>query len=417
VPFDAVVGELAIAPSYAVAMHTAQPSTGPVPPVNVRNLDGELVDVDLRGVTRVKELRDCIAELKEVLPSEVKLLSKDKDLSDSFVLRELLGRPQVVTTNGFLDIQVVITKTNQTSIENSLARRHGSQSYGHMANLTKLEYPFVVPDTMQDMMRVGQNPELGEEMTQLPENIGDMTGLETLVMTGHALRHLPQRVGELSNLTLLKLGRNELRRLPDSIGCLVKLRELELHQNKLSILPDSFGSLVRLQRLNLESNNLGGLPATFPKLRGLQNLNLKNNPLQSLPEGFERLSIKWFDFDVNIESFQNDQRVEFVRHLPFHIQRLPAFDPYRERTPCFPCCRRAKKEVDRAADQDVESQGVRGSLCSTAEDQAILMRCVSAQSHPQEVEKDVVVEDLAVPHQILTPAPDPAPAIRGKTHV
>jgi len=367
-------------------MHTAQAGVGAVPPVKLRNLEGESVDVDLRGVTTVEELRDCIAHLKEVLPSEVKLLSKDnKDLSDGFVLLDLLDKTNVTTTNGFVDVQVVITRSNQKHVESDVARRLGSTP-GEMANLTKIDYPFVKADHCQDMFAVMQNSALEQEMTQLPNSIADMIGLECLDVTGHALRHLPPRVGELSNLTILKLGSNALKRLPNSIGCLLKLKTCELQNNKLIMLPESFGSLRKLKRLNLESNMLSGFPETFPELKALQILNIKGNPLQFLPDGFERLSLISLDIDVDLEPFQLDQRIEFVRHLPRHVQRWPAFNAYREPAFWCPCSRRAKRE-ERTAREVVRkslSPAPKNSVHSmvNAEDQKIFSACMS-MSHSE----------------------------------
>ena len=51
---------------------------------------------------------------------------------------------------------------------------------------------------------------------------------------------------------------NELTSLPESIGNLSSLTWLYLDSNQLTLLPESFGSLSSLEELYLENNRLSG---------------------------------------------------------------------------------------------------------------------------------------------------------------
>ena len=77
-----------------------------------------------------------------------------------------------------------------------------------------------------------------------------------LRLENNQLTKLPESIGNLTNLTKLHLWNNQLAKLPDSIGNLTKLRWLDLGNNKLAKLPDSIGNLTNLTWLHLWGNRL-----------------------------------------------------------------------------------------------------------------------------------------------------------------
>jgi hypothetical protein len=105
----------------------------------------------------------------------------------------------------------------------------------------------------------------------LPESIGDLAGLQTLVLTLNSELggSIPASIGELVSLTQLYLYSNQLSgSIPDAIGNLVDLTVLALFSNHLSgSIPDTIGNLVTLKQLDLQSNNLSGsIPDTIGNL-------------------------------------------------------------------------------------------------------------------------------------------------------
>jgi Leucine-rich repeat (LRR) protein len=61
---------------------------------------------------------------------------------------------------------------------------------------------------------------------------------------------------QLQSLKWLDLQNNQITSVPDSIGQLQKLEYLYLHNNQLTALPDSIGQLQSLKRLDLDNNQL-----------------------------------------------------------------------------------------------------------------------------------------------------------------
>jgi Leucine-rich repeat (LRR) protein len=94
------------------------------------------------------------------------------------------------------------------------------------------------------------------QLTSLPDSIGNITNLTELYLYYNQLTSLPDSIENLTNLTELNLSSNELRSLPDSIGNLKNLTKLALRNNQLTSLPDSIGNLSDLIELDLSNNPL-----------------------------------------------------------------------------------------------------------------------------------------------------------------
>ncbi|MHA1386077.1 MAG: leucine-rich repeat domain-containing protein, partial [Candidatus Helarchaeota archaeon] len=77
----------------------------------------------------------------------------------------------------------------------------------------------------------------------------------------------------------MNLGDNQLTTLPESIGNLKSLKELYLEGNELTTLPESIGNLKSLKELYLRNNKLTALPESLGGLDNLKTLYLAGNPL------------------------------------------------------------------------------------------------------------------------------------------
>ena len=77
---------------------------------------------------------------------------------------------------------------------------------------------------------------------------------------------------------MLYLGGNRLQEIPEEVGGMSSLTSLVLCDNKLHSLPPSLVTLRRLQSLSLHNNQLSTLPPAMVKLN-LSELSLRNNPL------------------------------------------------------------------------------------------------------------------------------------------
>ena len=124
----------------------------------------------------------------------------------------------------------------------------------------------------------------GNQLTTLPEAIGQLTNLTTLNLNGNRLTTLPESIGQLTNLATLELSNNQLTTLPESIGQLTNLTELNLNGNELSTLPASIGQLTNLTELYLGDNQRATLPESIGQLVKLSSLHLFGNKKLGLPD-------------------------------------------------------------------------------------------------------------------------------------
>jgi internalin A len=140
----------------------------------------------------------------------------------------------------------------------------------------------------------------GKGITQLPAEIGHLTGLTRLDLSQNRLTQLPVEIGGLTNLTELDLYHNYLTQLPAEIGCLGRLVRLNLHNNDLRPIPPEIGRLGNLTELDLSQNRLTQLPAEIGRLANLTTLNLRANHLtQLVPEIGRLTNLAELDLDDN----------------------------------------------------------------------------------------------------------------------
>ncbi len=133
-------------------------------------------------------------------------------------------------------------------------------------------------------------------ITQLPEQIGQLTNLQLLHLGGNQLSTLPEQIGQLVNLQRLDLSQNRLSTLPEQIAQLANLQELKVYGNQLTTLPEQLGRLTNLRTLFLDGNQLKRLPRSIGKLERLNQLDLGDdviswgNPLVDLPVEIRNLT-------------------------------------------------------------------------------------------------------------------------------
>ncbi|XP_059781653.1 E3 ubiquitin-protein ligase LRSAM1 isoform X2 [Balaenoptera ricei] len=107
-----------------------------------------------------------------------------------------------------------------------------------------------------------------------------------IVHTNHLTSLLPKSCSLLSLATIkvLDLHDNQLTALPDDIGQLTALQVLNVERNQLTYLPRSIGNLIQLQTLNVKDNRLKELPDTLGELRSLRTLDISESEIQRLPQ-------------------------------------------------------------------------------------------------------------------------------------
>jgi Leucine-rich repeat (LRR) protein/GTPase SAR1 family protein len=149
-----------------------------------------------------------------------------------------------------------------------------------------------VPESLGQLVQLRSLILRGNLLKTLPESIEQLVLLENLNLSGNNLTVSPESLGRIEKLTRLQsliLSNNQLSMLPDSIQPLIQLRSLHLSSNQLIVIPEWLTQLPELQDLDLSGNQLKTLPTLISGLTKLQTLKLANNQLSTLPEWFGQL--------------------------------------------------------------------------------------------------------------------------------
>ena len=94
------------------------------------------------------------------------------------------------------------------------------------------------------------------------------------------LQALPEDIGELIDLETLLIERSDISILPDSFYMLRKLKSLYLASNKLSILSEKIAQLEALEALDISYNQIERVPASLSLLKNLKKINVSGNPFK-----------------------------------------------------------------------------------------------------------------------------------------
>ena len=107
---------------------------------------------------------------------------------------------------------------------------------------------------------------VNQQLTVLPEDIGNLTSLASLYMEWNYITVLPESFSALTNLFNFVISNNLLTSLPEDFGNLTNLFFLDLGYNQISSIPESIGNLQNIMYLWLFYNQLSQLPESICNL-------------------------------------------------------------------------------------------------------------------------------------------------------
>lgn len=124
------------------------------------------------------------------------------------------------------------------------------------------------------------------KITQLPARLYRLRTLETLKANANRISALPDTLFGMQ-LRRLELDSNQLTTLPETIGDLTMLDVLSVRFNKLSSVPASIGRCQNLSILDIGGNAIRSLPvAELAQIPGLTRITIADNasPYSSTPD-------------------------------------------------------------------------------------------------------------------------------------
>ncbi|ELR98362.1 COR domain-containing protein [Gloeocapsa sp. PCC 73106] len=129
----------------------------------------------------------------------------------------------------------------------------------------------------------------GEQLTELPPAIGELTQITKLNLKDNKLTALPSEIGKLTKLKRLYLSHNKLTVIPPEIAQLQELKIIYAGNNKLTAIPPEIAQLQQLKGLYLGDNSITSIPSELQELNNLKNLDLRKNPLPIPNEILEKV--------------------------------------------------------------------------------------------------------------------------------
>jgi len=145
----------------------------------------------------------------------------------------------------------------------------------------------------------------------LPESIGNLSMVHSLLLWFNALNELPQSIGSLSKLSHLQVSANELTSLPGSLVNLDSLQYLLCYGNEIASLPPGIENLSNLVQLDIGANQFTELPIDLWNLDNIENMNLSGNQISVLSDsisqltGLERLNLSFNNLSILPQSLSN----------------------------------------------------------------------------------------------------------------
>ncbi|MDF1548732.1 MAG: hypothetical protein P1P88_12990 [Bacteroidales bacterium] len=122
------------------------------------------------------------------------------------------------------------------------------------------------------------------QLTEIPEEIGELSKLEMLHLDSNHLSALPASLVNCANLHLLYLEKNRFTVLPEWLSDLKKMKDFFVHKNQLRQLPLGLGNMKDLQHFGCSYNSISTLPESMVNCTKLETINLQTNKFAKFPE-------------------------------------------------------------------------------------------------------------------------------------
>ncbi|ROL72757.1 leucine-rich repeat-containing protein kinase family protein [Pseudomonas vranovensis] len=158
---------------------------------------------------------------------------------------------------------------------------------GRLAGISRLDlacglehFPreiFDLADSLQVLNLTGNN------LSDLPEDLGRLHQLKVLFCSQNRFRHLPEGIGQCPMLEMVGFKSNQIEQVSGA-ALPPRLRALVLTDNRIEYLPEALGDCPDLQKLMLAGNRLRELPASLARCTRLELLRLSANRLPALPD-------------------------------------------------------------------------------------------------------------------------------------
>ncbi len=143
-------------------------------------------------------------------------------------------------------------------------------------------------------------------LTEIPDEIDQLTSLRSLDLSSNLFTRFPEALARLTWLEELDFSsetyspKMKMKSLPESLGAMKGLRTLIIGAHRLETLPESLKALPALETLSLGSGRIGQLPAWLVDLPALKTLEAQYLEVKDA-EGAEAIFVALVEKGVTVE--------------------------------------------------------------------------------------------------------------------
>jgi Leucine-rich repeat (LRR) protein/ankyrin repeat protein len=162
--------------------------------------------------------------------------------------------------------------------------------------MASMQAPTSAPSSQEDQVRSAianaessPNPSItltDPNLSALPKEIYDVTGLTNLQIVGTKIAVLPNELGQFRLLTQVRINTCPVTEIQDGFFNLSNLEHLEISSCRLTTLSPKFVNFKKLTELSFYDNRISVLPEGWDQLPVLKSVNLTGNRLKVLPDSF-----------------------------------------------------------------------------------------------------------------------------------
>lgn len=122
------------------------------------------------------------------------------------------------------------------------------------------------------------------DLKEFPKEVLDAGNcIEEIYLKENFIESLPMWLFDMTNLKFINIQGNQIHEIPIQIGCLLNLEFLDFSKNHIKVIPLSIFKLTRLKCLNLSENEIEYLPPCVGELKQLEVIDLSRNQLNRVP--------------------------------------------------------------------------------------------------------------------------------------
>lgn len=230
--------------------------------------------------------------LTEEYPNENSLMEKEKLRIEQEILEEIKNNPVTlseaeVNPMGLPDIDPVTNPASDNWLTREVAKKVNK------SNITSL--------TQRDFNKITSISYTAKEVTEIPEEIGNLFNLHNLSLDYNRIKEIPSQVSNLIGLQVLSLSSNQINIVPYELFNLTNLKSLSLKFNKITEIPSQISNLVNLEVLYLAGNNIINIFSKICNLTNLEILDLRKSNISIIPSEIKNLvNLRYLELGDNL---------------------------------------------------------------------------------------------------------------------